>query len=385
MSAAARRFQATPAVRKAVGLLISIVAPSSAGKTVSALRLAMGIQSVCGGEVDLIDTENGRALAYADRYKFNHVPFYPPYSPDDYFEAIKFCVERGAKTVIVDQASFEHEGAGGVLEWHEREIERLLKQWRDSTRDKVQLAAWQAPKAARTHLINEVMRMNTNLIFTFRAKEKLKIIAGKPPKELGWQAISGDEWMYAMSLQFLLTPGSDGRPTWQSDLASERGVMKLPMQFREMFNREKPPQLDEEAGRKLAEWAAGSPNPTAGRQHELGMTDAQILLRRYSECTSQAAFDELEKYRGSVWKKIPTADKSSVKDASESAARRLAPVDRISMDQATVLADSLKEEGVALTLLLAKFEINALEDLPSDKYAEAKAFIEKISEEASAG
>jgi hypothetical protein len=384
MSAVARKFQASPAVRKAVGLLISIVAPSSAGKTVSALRLATGIRSVCGGEIDLIDTENGRALAYADRYQFNHVPFDPPYSPDDYFEAIQFSVARGAKTVIVDQTSFEHEGTGGVLEWHEREIERLLKQWSNSTRDKVQLSAWMAPKAARTHLINEIQRMNVNLIFTFRAKEKLKIIPGKPPKELGWQAISGDEWMYAMGLQFLLTPGSDGRPTWQSDLDSERALMKLPMQFRQMFNRESPAQLDEEAGRKLAEWAAGSPdpNPTACRQHELGMTDAQVLLRRYSECASQMDFDEIEKYRGSIWKKIPTADKPAVKDASDATKRRLAPtVARIALDQATVLADSLKEEGVELTLLLGKFEIGSLEELPADKYAEAKAFIDKASAE----
>jgi len=377
MNAAAREFQATPAVRKAVGLLISIVAPSSAGKTVSALRLAMGIQSVCGGEVDLIDTENGRALAYADRYKFNHVPFDPPYSPDDYFEAIKFSVGRGAKTIIVDQASFEHEGAGGVLEWHEREIERLLKLWRDSTRDKVQLAAWQAPKAARTHLINEIMRMNVNLIFTFRAKEKLKIIPGKPPKELGWQAISGDEWMYAMSLQFLLTPGSDGRPTWQSDLVSERALMKLPMQFRQMFNRESPAQLDEDAGRRLAEWAAGLPHPnaTAGRQHEIGMTDAQVLVRRYSECASQVDFDELEKYRGTVWKKIPTADKPSVKEASESAARRL--VDSVSFDQATVIADHLREDKIESSLFLAHYEINDVAQLPAKLYHDALLWIEK--------
>lgn len=377
MNAAARKFQASPAVRKAVGLLISIVAPSSAGKTVSALRLATGIRSVCGGEIDLIDTENGRALAYADKYHFNHVPFDPPYSPDDYFEAIQFSVARGAKTVIVDQTSYEHEGAGGVLEWHEREIERLLKQWPNSTRDKVQLSAWMTPKAARTHLINEIQRMRVNLIFTFRAKEKLKIIPGKPPKELGWQAISGDEWMYAMGLQFLLTPGSDGRPTWQSDLASELALMKLPMQFRQMFNRESPAQLDEEAGRKLAEWAAGSPdpNPTAGRQHELGMTDTQILLRRYSECASRIDFEELEKYRGSVWKKIPTADKPAVKDASEAASRRLE--DAVSFDQATVIADHLREDKIEASMFLAQFEINDVAQLPAKLYGDALLWIEQ--------
>lgn len=371
MSAQPRQFQATPGVRKAAGLLISIVAPSSAGKTVSALRLATGIRKVCGGEIDVIDTENGRALAYADRFKFNHVPFDPPFSPDDYFDVIKYCVGRGTKTIIVDQTSFEHEGTGGVLEWHEREIERLLKQWKDSTRDKVQLAAWQAPKAARTHLINEIMRMNVNLLFTFRAKEKLKIVPGKPPKDLGWQAISGDEWMYAMSLQFLLTPGSDGRPTWQSDLASERALMKLPLQFREMFNRDKPAQLDEEAGEKLAKWAAGS-GPDS---------DADLLIADYTKCDSRTSLDDLEVRRKALWEKSSASLKSRLKDASAAATSRLATsTPRISMDQSTVLADKLKEEGVDLSLLLAKFEVGSLEELPAAKYEDANTFIDEESQ-----
>lgn len=375
MSVAARKFQAAPGVRRAAGLLISIVAPSSAGKTVSALRLAMGIQSVCGGEVDVIDTENGRALAYADRYKFNHVPFDPPYSPDDYFEIIQFCVARGTKTIVIDQASFEHEGAGGVLEWHEREIERLLKMWRDSTRDKVQLAAWQAPKAARTHLINEIQRMNVNLIFTFRAKEKLKIVPGKPPRELGWQAISGDEWMYAMSLQFLLTPGSDGRPTWQSDLPSERAVMKLPMQFREMFNRDKPAQLDEEAGRRLALWAAG----------DAGVSEADALIADYAKCADIEQLPVLEERRSVIWKKTPTADKPRLKEAFETARTRLAdlpkttadPVPVITIDQATVIRDHLREENIDATVFCAHFQIGDVEALPFALYRDAMAWLDE--------
>lgn len=366
MNAAARQFQAIPGVRKSAGLLISILGPSSAGKTLSAIRLAMGIQSVCGGDIDLIDTEGGRALAYADRYKFNHVPFDPPYSPNDYYDAIAYCVARGTKTIIVDQASFEHEGEGGVLEWHEREIDRLLKQWRDSTRDKVQLAAWLVPKAARTRLINYIQRMNVNLIFTFRAKEKIKIVPGKPPKDLGWQAISGDEWMYAMSLQFLLLPGSDGRPTWQSDLQSELALMKLPLQFRDMFNREKPAQLDEDAGRKLAEWAAGGA--------KVSETDA--LLAEYGQCAGQADFAALEKRRSDIWSKAKAADKAKLKDSSDAANKRLAAsASRISVDESTVIVDALKEHGVDRSLLLRKFGIGSIEELPADKYQEANDFI----------
>jgi hypothetical protein len=206
MNAAARQFEISPAVRRTVGLLIGLVGPSSSGKTFSALRVASGIQSVVGGDIDVIDTENGRALYYADKFKFNHLRFAAPFSPDDYLEAIRFCARRGSKTIVIDSMSHEHEGPGGVLEWHERETERLSQLWNVKA-EKAQMAAWGPPKKARRRLINEVLQLNVNLIMTFRAKEKLKIVAGKNPVELGWQPICGDEFMYEMVLQALLLPG----------------------------------------------------------------------------------------------------------------------------------------------------------------------------------
>jgi phage recombination protein Bet len=54
-------------------------------------------------------------------------------------------------------------------------------------------------------------------------------------------------------------------------------------------------------------------------------------------------------------------------------------IQRISLDQATVLADKLQEEGVELTALLARFEIGTLEDLPAINYDQAKAVIDELS------
>jgi RecT family protein len=55
------------------------------------------------------------------------------------------------------------------------------------------------------------------------------------------------------------------------------------------------------------------------------------------------------------------------------------PPAMISMDQATMLADKLKEEGVALNLLLAKFEIGSLEELPVANFDAAIACIDEAS------
>jgi hypothetical protein len=314
MNAAAQRvFEAKPAQREAVGLLVGLVGPSSSGKTFSALRIATGIQSVVGGEIDVIDTENGRALYYADKFKFNHIRFGAPFSPLDYLEAIRFSARRGAKTILVDSMSHEHEGPGGVLEWHQTETERLAKLWK-VPEAKAQLAAWAAPKAARRRLINEILQLNVNLVLTFRAKEKIKVVKGKDPVELGWQPICGDEFMYEMVLQCLLKPGSNGVPSWDSAHDAERAVMKKPLQFAEMFT-DRSRQLDETLGIALAKWAVGG-------SHEAPELDD--LIGQYARCDSETALKALEQTRRALWgKPMPPGYKARIKEAADAAHDRM--------------------------------------------------------------
>lgn len=354
MSAQPRQFEIAPAVRRTVGLLIGLVGPSSSGKTYSMLRLASGIQRVVGGDIDVIDTENGRALYYADTFKFNHLPFRPPFSPDDYLEAIRFCARRGSKTILIDSMSHEHEGPGGVLEWHEREAEQLAERWKCS-KEKAQMAAWAPPKAARRRLINEVLQMNVNVLMTFRAKEKIKVVPGKDPKQLGWQPICGEEFMYEMVLQALLLPGSEGRPTWKSDLESERAIMKLPRQFREIFEKRAGQQLDEDLGEQLARWAAGGAK---------GNAEVDALVAEYAKCASDDELKTLEQRRGALWKKIAAPEKQRLKDASEGAQRRLAPFDQRTAIESLRDAEDLGQltrtwEAITNSVPLVPLEVDA--------------------------
>jgi len=313
MNAVARQFEAKPAVREAVGLLIGLVGPSGGGKTYSALRLATGIQRVVGGDIDVIDTENGRALYYAEAFKFNHVRFGSPFSPLDYLEALRFCAKRGAKVVVVDSMSHEHDGVGGVLEMHEAELSRLAGT-DPAKRERVKLLAWARPKAARKRLINELLQMNLNVICTFRAKEKLKIERGKEPTELGWQPICGDEFMYEMALQTLLKPGSNGVPTWTSELPGERAVIKLPAQFRQQFTGD-PQPLSEDAGEALAQWAAGGDKPAPALDE---------LIASYATCSTKQEFDRLETKRATIWKrKNPPGYKARLAEAAAAARARV--------------------------------------------------------------
>lgn len=59
-------------------------------------------------------------------------------------------------------------------------------------------------------------------------------------------------------------------------------------------------------------------------------------------------------------------------------------IDRISMDQATIIADKLKEEGVALSLWLADMELGSIEELPLAGYGLALERIDQLSQSAGA-
>ena len=272
-------FHIVEARREQTPLLIGLVGPSGSGKTLSALRLATGIQKVVGGDIVVIDTEARRSLHYAGVAKFKHMQFDPPHGPDRYLEALQAAIAAGAKTVIVDSTSHEHEGAGGVLEMHEAELDRMAGQdYRK--REAMNMIAWAKPKGLRRKLINGLLQMNCNFIFCFRAKEKMKMTkdpqTGKTkPTDAGWQAIAGDEFVYEQTLRCLLPPGASGVPDFSPD-AWATGVPKLPDAFASIVNTGNP--LDEAMGEALAKWAMGG-KPTLSTPPAKETGDAQKLWK----------------------------------------------------------------------------------------------------------
>jgi hypothetical protein len=243
-----RTFEDHDAVRGQTPAMLGIVGPSRSGKTYSALRLAHGLQRVTGGDIFMLDSESNRGLHYAGKFKFRHVPFKAPFSPPDYTAAIKHCVSKGAKTIIIDSMSHEHEGPGGVLEMHAAEVERLGGGERNN------FPAWNKPKSARRAMINFILQQPCNFIFCFRAKEKTKPSGGKLV-ELGWTAIAGEEFLYEMLQNFLLLPGAKGVPTWQSQFPNERELMQQAEQFAPLYKTNV--QLSEDVGEYIARWCAG--------------------------------------------------------------------------------------------------------------------------------
>jgi energy-coupling factor transporter ATP-binding protein EcfA2 len=267
-------------------MLVGLTGPSASGKTYSALRLSTGMVSASGGEIYVIDTESRRSLQYAEEFNFRHVEMDAPFSPLDYLQAIEYCKAKGARVIVVDSMSHEHEGPGGVLEMHDAELDRMCGN-DFKKRDRMTFAAWAKPKAQRRRLINEIIRMGVNGIFCFRAKPKLKMVKGQDPIDLGWQAIAGDEFLFEMTVNFLLYPGSGGVPTVKPEQPGERAAMKMPKNLEHVFKPGSP--LDEAAGAALAKWAEGAQSeskaleavPIEDALAEFGMssTDEELMSR----------------------------------------------------------------------------------------------------------
>lgn len=213
----------------------------------SAMRIATGI---CGNDpFAVIDTESRRALHYADMFKFDHCELNPPFRPETYADAIREADKAGYKAIIVDSASHEWSGEGGVLDWQEEELTRMAGDDYHK-REACKMAAWIKPKMAHKQMVQRLLQVKAHLILCFRAEDKMKMEKDANGKTqivpIGWQPICSKEMPYELTVSFLLSPDKPGIPI----------PLKLQEQHKPMFPSGK--LLDESCGQKIAQWAKGS-------------------------------------------------------------------------------------------------------------------------------
>ncbi|MEX1216502.1 AAA family ATPase, partial [Saccharospirillum sp.] len=308
-------FSFRPAVRENVGLLIGLAGASGSGKTYTAMRLAKGI---CGDKpFAVIDTEAGRAKHYADAFRFDHGDLKPPFSPLAYAEAIRAADEAGYPVIVVDSVSHEHAGDGGLLDMHEAELERMAgDDWKK--REAVKMAAWIKPKAGHKRFVSKLLQVRAHLILCFRAEEKIEMVRGETGRmEVrkkqtstgldGWCPISEKNLPYELTASFLLLASRPGYPM----------PIKLQEQHKALFPLDAP--IDETSGRKLADWAKGSPQP-GDRQGSsaLRSTEASPAAGDQDEAIDEAQLADLR------------ALLEEIKDG-EARFKRQAKVERISL------------------------------------------------------
>ena len=100
-------------------LRMALFGPSGAGKTYSALSIASGIAEVLKSRVAVIDTENGSASKYADRFDFDALDL-DSHTVFAYRDAINEAAQEGYKVLVIDSLSH---GWRQLIE----EVEKLAK------------------------------------------------------------------------------------------------------------------------------------------------------------------------------------------------------------------------------------------------------------------
>jgi hypothetical protein len=100
------------ATRKQAKIKLAVTGASGSGKTYSSLRLAKGLAD--GRKVAVIDTENGSASLYSDRFDFDTLDLSPPFTHDKFIAAISAAEGAGYEVLVIDSASHIWEG---ILEY----------------------------------------------------------------------------------------------------------------------------------------------------------------------------------------------------------------------------------------------------------------------------
>lgn len=199
----------------------------------------------------MLNAEGPRGHQYADKFKYVACDIEAPFSPRRYIEAVAAAKELNPAVLIIDSASHMHDGPGGMLEYHDAELDRMAGE-DFKKRERMTWAAWIKPKKDENEFVYSLLGLKCPVVLCFRAKEKIKIVTGKPPIDLGWQPIASDRISFETIFTLVLPPHCKGVP----DLSIS--------EMREPFDTMVPgeAQIDESLGRKLAEWAAGGQKST---------------------------------------------------------------------------------------------------------------------------
>ncbi len=254
--------QFNKAVRENVGLWINLIGSSGSGKTYSAMSLATGI---CGDKpFALIDTENRRGLHYAEQFNFDHADLGAPFRPEAYADAIVAADKAGYPVIVIDSGSHVWAGDGGVLDWHEEEVNRMAgDDWKK--REAVKMAAWIKPKMSHKQMVQKMLQVRAHVILCLRAEEKIEMVKNNGRLEIqkkqtligkdGWVPVCDKNLPFEATVSFLLMADKPGYPH----------PIKLQEQHKAIFPLDKPITAD--SGRLLAQWAlGGEQKPSDGRE-----------------------------------------------------------------------------------------------------------------------
>lgn len=250
-------YTVRPAKRSEAKPLIGIYSESGCGKTYTALLLARGFVGPTG-KIIMIETESGRGEAYADPQEYPEIggydviPMRDDFSPAEYGKAITAAERENPQALIIDSASHEWEGAGGVLSMAAS----------NQAAGKKGPIVWQQPKILhqREFMLRFMQTSIPLVILCMRAKYPM---AERPdPRNPGKK-----EWVRSETLEpkqaedilyeMFVHGWIDGDHRFHMTKCTAKALEPV-------FGGVKPISLD--TGRELAAWASGTPAATITEQ-----------------------------------------------------------------------------------------------------------------------
>lgn len=188
-------MQFQKATRQAVKLKLAISGPSGSGKTLGALALAKTLAG--DGTIALIDTENGSASLYADKYGFDALNLTPPFTSARYLEAMEAATEAGYAVLVIDSLSHQWNGDGGIL---------ARKEDMDKRPGSNSYTNWATFTKEHTAFITKVLQLPIHVIATLRSKQDYVLETNdkgkQQPKKVGMAPVQREGLEYEFSTVF---------------------------------------------------------------------------------------------------------------------------------------------------------------------------------------
>lgn len=250
-------FRPAASFTERFGVFVGLSGGTNSGKTYSALRLARGMVGP-SGKIAVLDTEAGRTLHLKRYFEFDVTIMEPPFRPAHFSEAAKAAEDAGYDCLLIDSASMEWRGMGGVLEWQEEEFIRMGSQ------EKNKLASWIKPKMAHKAMVFSLLQRRIPIIFSLRAEEKVEKKGSDIIKR--WAPVCNRDFPFELTVSFMLQADNKGF----IDL-SDAKTFKMEGAHKDIFKHGQ--QLGEDHGHALMAWARDA----ASKQGSTPTVDAYPL------------------------------------------------------------------------------------------------------------
>lgn len=268
-------LQLKKATRKQVKLRLNISAPSGAGKTYSALRMAKGLVG-SWDKVAVIDTENGSASLYSNLGDFSVIDLTPPFTPEKYIQALNMCIDAGIECVIIDSTT--HEWSCLIEE------NQLLAdaRFRGNT-----WSAWSQTTPRHDKFINSILHSPVHVITCTRSKMETVMTDDKKVKKVGMKDVQREGWEYELTISLNID-----RDTHMAMASKDRT---------NLFEGKNPFLITEETGEEIANWCNSgvSEIQTAVNEMEIvaTMDDLKVIWSKYKSLQTNKDFVKMKDKR----------------------------------------------------------------------------------------